>query len=457
VLGVPALYSAGYGNVGSSIYYALGVVALAVMGAAPIVLFIAGIFFIFTVLTYAEGTTMFPEAGGVTAFARQGFNEIASFIAGWSLLLTYIVTIAISAFTIPPYLGYFWSPLKESPLISTLASMGIIVFLMIVNIIGIKESSIINIIATMLDLITEIAIIILGFTLLFSIPTLTNNMFGNGNWPSLDNLIFGIALAGLAYTGVNTISQMSEETRRPQLRVPRALLLMMITVLVIFSCISTVTLCAMTPQELVTEWARDPIAGIASNLPVAWLQEVFKPLVSILAATILLIATNAGLMGISRLAFSMGTYRQLPATLSQIHSHFKTPYIAIIVFTTIALIILIPGITVPSLFIELGSLYTFSYLITCLLAHSSILSLRIRKPELKRPFKIKLNLKIKGYELPVLSIIGLLVTLVMWIVVIIVQPYSRWIGIGWMIAGLVWYVIYRKHKKLSLTKVVKSE
>ena len=107
VLGVAALFSTGYGNVGSSIYYALGIVALVAMGATPIALGIAGILFIFTALTYAEGTAMLPEAGGSASFARHGFNDTTGFIAGWALMLSYIVTISISAYTIPPYLGFF--------------------------------------------------------------------------------------------------------------------------------------------------------------------------------------------------------------------------------------------------------------------------------------------------------------------------------------------------------------
>ncbi len=122
VLRIPDLFSAGYGNVGSSIYYALGIVALVAMGATPVALGIAGILFIFTALTYAEGTAMLPEAGGSASFARHGFNDTVGFIAGWALMLSYIVTISISAFTIPPYLGYFWEPFKESPVVGTVTT-----------------------------------------------------------------------------------------------------------------------------------------------------------------------------------------------------------------------------------------------------------------------------------------------------------------------------------------------
>ena len=162
VLGAASVFSAGYGNVGSSIYYALGIVALVAIGATPIVLGIAGILFIFTALTYAEGTALFPEAGGSASFARHGFGELGGFTAGWTLILSYIVTISISTFTIPPYLGYFWEPFKGSPIIGTLASMVIVIFLMIINVVGVKETSILNVGAAIIDIATQVPLVVIG-------------------------------------------------------------------------------------------------------------------------------------------------------------------------------------------------------------------------------------------------------------------------------------------------------
>jgi len=472
VLGVPALFSAAYGNVGSSIYYALGIVALVAMGAAPVALAIAGILFIFTALTYAEGTAMLPEAGGSASFARHGFNDLVGFISGWALMLSYIVTISISAYTISPYLGHFWAPLKDSPVVGTAISMIIIVFLMIINVIGVKESSRVNILATVLDLATQLSIIILGFLLIFTVSKLVDNMFGAGNWPpswsqltggiqdhwpNIGALVFGIAIASLAFTGVETVSQMAEETRHPQVRAPRALVLMTIAVLVMFAGISLVALSTMTPQELgdpVAGWARDPVAGIAANLPSGVLQPIYMPLVAVLAATILLIATNAGLLGISRLAFSLGTHRQMPAALSQVHGRFRTPYISIILFCLVALLILIPGFFTSGFFEHLGALYTFGSLLSFAFAHASIMALRAKKPDLPRPFKLGLNIKIKGRELPLTAVVGLVATLAIWIIVIVTRHYSRNVGFGWMFVGLLAYYFYRKRANLPLTGAV---
>jgi len=458
VLGVPDVFSAGYGNVGSSIYYALGIVALVAVGATPIALGIAGILFIFTALTYAEGTAMLPEAGGSASFARHGFNDAAGFTAGWALMLSYIVTIAISAFTIPPYLGYFWEPFKVSPIIGTTTSMGIVLFLMTINVIGVKETSIINVGAAVIDITTQVSLVVIG-ALLILIPNpaiLAQHMFAPGNWPTPSNLILGIALASIAYTGIETMSQMAEETKQPEKRVPRALIMMIVAVLVIFAGISLVSLSAMTPQELASDWSRDPVAGIAANLPLALLRSILKPLIAILAGTILLIATNAGLMGISRLAFSLGSHKLLPSLLSRVHPRFKTPYISIILFSFIALLILIPAFLGADAFKNMGALYAFGSLLAFMFAHASILRLRAKKPELPRPFKIGGNIRIKGREMPISSILGLAATSIIWIIILITQPYSRWVGIGWMVVGLIIYYFYRRKMHMPLTHTKKD-
>ena len=454
VLGVAAVFSAGYGNVGSSIYYALGIVSLAAVGATPLALGIAGILFVFTALTYAEGSAMFPEAGGSASFARHGFNDFVSFLSGWALMLSYVVTISISAFTIPPYLGYFWAPLKESPIIGTAVSIGIMLFLMMLNLIGIKGTSILNVWSAVIDLVTRILLVLVGFVLLFNPSLLWHRIVDH--WPTAENLVLGIALASIAYTGIETASQMAEETRRPEKNVPRALVLMMIAVLAIFAGISIVSLLAVSPEQLASEWARDPVAGIAANIPMAVIANIFKPLIGILAGTILLIATNAGLIGISRLAFSLGQYNLMPSVLSRVHPKFKTPYFSIIIFTVIAIAILIPGFFAPDVFANIGALYAFGSLLAFMFSHAAIISLRIRKPELPRPFKLKGNIKIMGCELPVTAVLGLLSTFTVWIIISITQPFSSCVGFIWVAVGLVIYCLYRQKRRMPLLSVSKS-
>ncbi len=479
VLGLPGLFSAGYGDIGGSIYYALGVVALVALGATPIVLAMAGLIYVFNALTYAEGGATIPEAGGSASFARHGFNDLGGFIAGWALMLSYIATMAISAYTIPPYLAYFWPVLKE-PVAGTAVSIGIILFLMLLNVVGVRESSRLNIFFIGIDLVTQIVLVVLGLVLILAANpgALWQHMFGEGNWPSSENLIFGIAIAALCFTGVETVSQLAEETRQPVKKIPQAYVLLIIAVLVLFAGISIVALSAMTPQVLgdpVNGWARDPVAGIASAVSaaispkeiaanitsqtelaiiIAWVltgvRNALPVLVAILAATILLTSTNAGLMGISRLAFNLSSHHQLPELLSHTHHRFRTPYIAIVLFCIVALVLLVPGFFSPSFFKDLGALYVFGSLLCFALAHAAILALRIRKPALARPFKLGLNLKIKGRELPLTAILGLLATSAIWFVIMIIQPYSRWAGLLWMVAGFAIYYFYRRIKGMPL-------
>ena len=445
VLGIPAVFSAGYGNVGSSIYYALGIVALVAMGATPVALGIAGVLFIFTALTYAEGTAALPEAGGSASFARHAFGNTAGFIAGWALMLSYIVTISISAFTIPPYLGFFWEPFKASPVIGTFASIGIVFFLMVVNVVGIRETSFINIGATLIDILTQVSLVVIGFILLFNPTVLISRIVDN--WPSTGNLVLGIALATIAYTGIETMSQMAEETKKPEKSVPRALVMMIVAVLVIFAGISLVSLSAMPVEELASEWARDPVAGIAFYLPLEIIRTILKPLIAVLAGTILLIATNAGIIGVSRLAFSQGSHGLVPSALSRVHNKFKTPYISIIVFCLIAIAILLPGFFATDVFANMGALYAVGSLLAFMFAHASIVGLRIRKPEMERPFKLGWNIRIKGRKIPISAIVGLLSTSTIWVIILITEAYSRWVGLGWMLLGIIIYIFLRRKRR----------
>jgi len=195
VLGVPALFSVGYGDVGSSIFYALGLVAVVTLGATPLVLGVAGIFFIFTALTYAEGTAMYPEAGGSSSFARHGFNDVVAFSAGWALMFSYIITVAISAFTVPHYLGYFWPALKE-PVTGILFSIGLVLFLMMINVLGVRESSRLNLTLIALDLVTEVLMVVTALLLFFNGKVVWERMVQN--WPSTESVVFGVAIATVA-------------------------------------------------------------------------------------------------------------------------------------------------------------------------------------------------------------------------------------------------------------------
>src|SRR5206468_6058447 len=175
VLGTSALFSTAYGNVGSSIYYALGVTAVFALGLTPLVFVIAGIFFSATALTYAEGTVRYPEAGGSASFARHAFNELVSFGAAWSQMLNYVITIAISVIFVPHYLSIFWAPLRTTPW-DVIIGIAFTWILVGINIVGIQEAAKLNIFLAVLDFSTQLLLVMLGFVLIFHPHVLWNNV-----------------------------------------------------------------------------------------------------------------------------------------------------------------------------------------------------------------------------------------------------------------------------------------
>src|SRR5918996_2793488 len=315
VHGVGALFSTAYGNVGSSIYYALGVVAAFALGLTPLAFLIAGFIFMLTAATYAEATVMYPEAGGSSSFARHAFNELVSFLAAWGQMLNYVITVAISAFFVPDYLSVLWEPLADSPL-DIIFSAGLVALLVGVNILGTQESARLNLVLAVGDLATQVLVVGLGIVLVLSPDTLVSNV-DLGVAPTWDNFALGVAVGMIAYTGIETLSNMSEEARDASRTIPRAVGLVVGAVLVLYLLIPLVALSAMPVTEsggehttaLATTYAENPMLGIVDNLGLATgVTEALRIYVGVLAGIILTIATNAGLIGLSRITFSMGQY-----------------------------------------------------------------------------------------------------------------------------------------------------
>src|SRR6266550_3542847 len=210
-IGVPGLFATAYGNVGSSIYYALGLVAAHALGLTPVVFMLAGGLFALTAKTYAEGASMYPEAGGSSSFARHAFNELVSFFAGWALTLDYIITVAISAFFVPHYLGAFWPALNHNPG-DIIGGIVTIVLLAALNIRGLGESAKLNLVLAVVDLATQVILVVVGFVVVLD-PSLLIHQVHLGSAPTYSQLLFALSVAMVAYTGIETVSNMAEEAR----------------------------------------------------------------------------------------------------------------------------------------------------------------------------------------------------------------------------------------------------
>jgi APA family basic amino acid/polyamine antiporter len=465
VLGAPALFATVYGNVGSSIYYALGVTAVFALGLTPLVFVIAGIIFIATTLTYAEGTVRYPEAGGSASFARHAFNELVSFGAGWAQMLNYVITIAISAFFVPHYLSIFWEPLRENPW-DIIGGAVVIVVLVAVNIVGIKESARLNIVLAFVDFATQLLLVLLGFFLVFSPSILADNIHW-GVAPTWRDFLLAIPVGMIAYTGIETVSNLAEEVRDPPRDVPRAYLLTGVAVFAIYLTLPAIALSALpvtfvdgefqTPLGLPPEdggFANDPVLGVVANLGVSGtLLDVLEIYVGILAATILVIATNAGVIGASRITYAMAAYRQLPELFRRVHPRFRTPWISLIVFAgLVSILTLLPGETD-----FLGTMYSFGAMLSFTIAHVSITMLRRRRPDEELVFKGRPNLRLGGVDWPLFALLGALGTGLAWLVVVVQSSSTRLAGFAWLAIGFVTYAVYRRRfLRIPLSATVRA-
>jgi APA family basic amino acid/polyamine antiporter len=458
VHGVGALFSAAYGNVGSSIYYALGVTAAFALGLTPVAFVISGLIFAATAATYAEATVMFPEAGGSSSFARHAFNEFVSFVAAWGQMLNYTITVAISAFFVPHYLAVFWPTLGHSPG-DVIGGAALVAGLAALNIRGTEESSKLNLILAVADLATQVVLVGIGIVLVLSPQILVDNIH-LGVAPTWSKFALGIAVGMIAYTGIETISNMAEEAKDAARTIPRSVGFVVAAVLGLYLLIPIVALSAMPVVQdaaghyhtaLGSRYADDPILGIVENLGLSnGPTEVLRYYVGVLAAVILLIATNAGLIGVSRLTYSMGQHRQLPEGLRQVHPKYRTPYIAIIIFAGVAIITMLPGKTN-----FLATMYSFGAMLSFTIAHIAVIKLRKSQADVERTWKPPLNFRAFGFEVPLTAVLGGFGTFAAWIVVMALNPSTLFVGTGWMILGITVYILYRRNQGLPLTRTVK--
>jgi len=470
VLGTNALFATAYGNVGSSIYYALGLVASYALGLTPVIFLITGIFFYMTAASYAEATAMFPEAGGSSSFARRAFNEFWSFFAAWAGMLTYTITVSISAFFVPHYIGgLFWDALRHAPG-DIVGGAIVIVVLSAINVFGAKESTGVNVLLAVVDFATQLLLVVIGVFIVLSPDTIVNNIH-LGEAPTWNQFMLAIPIGMLAYTGIETISNMAEEAKDEARTIPASISRVRLAVFAIYFTLPVVALSAL-PVKLaeagdpvvqsgavqpgdyytllgLTEdqggYAGDPILGLVKSMDLGPLQTVGEIYVGLLAATILFLATNAGLIGVSRLVYSMGIHRQMPDALRRLHPKYQTPWIGILLFGSFAIIAILPG---KADF--LGQIYSFGALLSFTIAHVSVARLRATRPDQHRPYRGPGNLRIRGYDAPLFALVGGAFTAAAFVVICVLNPSVAAAGAGWLLIGIVVYVLFRRRQGLDL-------
>ena len=462
-LSAPDLFSVAYGEIASSIYFALGIIALHALGFTPEVLLATGALFLIVALSYAEGTTELRETGGAATFVRRAFNDLAGFVAGWALFLDYLIVTALAALFLPHYLGralgLVW--LEHGPG-DKVAALGVIAVVAATRLSRRHRVYLAAFAATVIDLGTQLLLVVLGLALLWSPHALTHG-HSLGHSPTWHAIAFSIPLAMLAYTGLETVANLAEETRRPGVQLPKSLFGGIGAVVVVYAAIAIVGLMAFPAQggttQLGTRWQGAPLMGIVSALNAHvphWLQVPLRVYVGSSGALILLLAASTSVSGFGRLAYSLGEHGQLPRQFGRLHRRTLVSPESVLAAAGIsgAIILLTSLLHRPVAF--LASLFSFGVLLAFTAAQLAVIRLRFLEPTRRRPFKVPLNVRFRGGELPIPSVIGALLTFGIWIDAIVTHPAAHYAGPAWLAAGLVVYVAVRRSRGAGLLAHVVS-
>jgi len=471
-------YMWGYAAVGADIYTALGIITLAALGLAPLAFLAAGIVFALVGLCYAEMASSYPLAGGGQYFTLRGLGDLWGLIAGAALVLDY--TIDISLFTVVAigYLNYFlpWVTSGHHAIDFTvtlgtvlgpihfawlwlLESAAGIVLLIWLNVRGIKVSTNFNEIIGTVAIFAQSVIVVAGFVLVWKPEILANQLAFNR--PTLSQFAFGSSLAIIAFVGLETISQVAQETRRPATIIPRTSIGLVISVLLFAMAFSILAIGLLDPAQF-RGHEGDPVALIAEHIPIVGV--VAAPVTAVIGFLIVYISAYTGVVSSSRLSYSMSQFDLLPAWFSKVNKRFRTPARAVLVFGGIALLQTIiafftPGEPGKSAAIDLlADLYAFGATTGYLLVFISLFVLRFKDPFTPRPYKMPINIRVnyKGNQVwfPVLGVLGLLGVLFFLIMVLLTHHYARIVGPLWVVAAIVLFAMYRRKRGLPVFKTL---
>jgi APA family basic amino acid/polyamine antiporter len=462
----------GYADVGADIYVALGLVMAYAQGASSLVFALAGIVYIMIGLAYTELASAYPVAGGGGHyFALRGLGDFWGFVGGSALLLDYTIDIALFAVASAGYINFFMpyiigrdiqsfamtlGPFQNVNLVWCVETLTLIGILILVNIKGVKESSYVNSIIGAVDLLAEGSIIIFGFLFAWK-PELLIQQWQT-QFPSLHNFMYGSSLAIISFVGLESISQAAQETKRPATIIPRTSLTLIFTVFIFAVSFSTLGL-GVLPWQVFAEHMGDPVAKLAHTIPYIGL--FAGPLAAILGATILFISSNTGVMGASRLTYSMSELKLISPWFDSVHPKFHTPVRTIVIFSMVAVIQTVLSFLTPSAMDTLGNMYAFGATLGYTLVFISLIKLRFSDPYTPRPYKVPLNLKM-GYkgrkvDFPILGVIGMLGVGTILFEVVLTHTIGRIAGPAWVFLCFVYYAWYRKKTGLPVFKSIKHD
>jgi APA family basic amino acid/polyamine antiporter len=448
-IGSPVLFTVVYTSLASAIYFSLGVIAGHALGLTPLVFLLAALLFVLTAMTYVEGASLHQDRGGSTVFARYAFNELVSFIAGWAILLDYIILIAVCAFSATQYLRVFWHPLGHSTE-ALLLALGFIAIVVLGNIrgFGSGRSRRVGLLVAG-DLVMQLLIVVIGLVLFFN-PGKLLDPIHLGSAPKWSDLVFALTVAVISFTSLESAAGLAGEVRIGRRGLKHMVGSGAATVIFGYVGIALVAITALPVHDghtaLAGRYLNDPVIGIVTQIHPYWLAHTLRYVVGALATLTLIAAANSAMLGLSRLAYSLSTNRQIPSGLGRVHPQRSTPYVLIILAGLLAAVLVGP----ENLDFLVG-IYAFGAMLAFTIAHLSICRLRYSEPDRDRPYKVPLSIRVRGGELPLPAAFGALVCAAGWVAVMILHEPARYVGLGWMAFGILGYVVYRRADETSLT------
>jgi APA family basic amino acid/polyamine antiporter len=447
-LGPLPLAARGLIAVGASILFILGIVSKHALGLTPVAFVASAIFFVLTAMSYIEGNSVHPEGGGASTLSRYAFDELVSFVAGWAIILDYLIVMAIGIFSISHYLAAFWGQAGRSPAEIVIAAIAM-AWVCWSNVRGIPIRRARAALRFGLGFLALcVLIVVLGLATEFH-PGRVIDSIHLGSAPAWDDLLFAMVLAGVAATGIEAASGLAPDVKVGRRGLRNLVIFASIAVFVILVGVSSVATMAVPPVDghslLGTQYVAAPLLGTVSAFHPHWLSEALRYMVGGLGAVVLLQAVNSTMVGFSRIAYSLATNRQIPSLLGRLHPKHGTPYVAVYIASALSF-----ALACSSDIGFLAGIFAFGAMLAFAIAHLSVIALRKREPGVERVYRVPLNVDIRGTSIPLPAVAGACAAIAGWLSVLVLHAGARYVGGAWLVFGIVLYVVYRRGQNKPL-------
>jgi APA family basic amino acid/polyamine antiporter len=434
----------GFAGVGADIFLSLGLIAAFAHGWMPLAILLAAVIYVATGLAYAELASAIPVSGGSAVFGKRAFGPLVGFLGGWGLMMDYLIDVVLFTVAAVGYLGIFFPVVKANPALSVSLFVALLVAL---NLLGIRESSRVSAAFTVFTIGIIFAVLLAGFSGAFSLDRFTSQLTPIFVDPGQRDFLYALTLAMVTFIGIEEISQLAEETRDPKRIIPRAAKMAVGSVVFFALVVAVMSLGVVNHADLAAH-VDNPLTAVALALPFSG---VLVPLVAIAGFVICLASANTGVVGSSRVSFALAREGLFSRKLAWVHPRFRTPWVTLVLFSLLAV-----GLAWTADIFLLGELYAFGALTAYLVTNLSLIGLRVKEPNLERPYRVPLNVRVRGRDIPLVSVVGVLGILTMFGLMLWLHEEGRLVAGAWFGFGVLFFFGYRAYKESAPEREVEE-